>query len=42
MKFKLNCKIESTHDKISKKDKVVFFNENVSISSHVELRDLYV
>ena len=41
MKFKMNCQIESHIDKISKKDKIVFFNENISVSEQVELRNLY-
>ena len=32
IKFKMNCQIENHMDKISKKDKVIFFNENISIS----------
>ena len=29
-------------DKITKNDKIVFFNENVSLSEYSELRDLYI
>ena len=42
MKFKINTRIEEDTDKISIKDKMVFFNENVSISSQVKLRELYI
>jgi hypothetical protein len=41
MKFKMNCQIENHMDKISKKDKVIFFNENISISETEELRNIY-
>jgi hypothetical protein len=34
--------IDSPFDKISKNDRVVFFNENVSLSEHSEMRDLYI
>ena len=42
LKFKLNTMIDSPFDKISKADKVIFFNENVSLSEYTELRDLYI
>jgi len=42
MKFKLNTKIDNEKDKISLKDKVIFFNENTSVSGATELRDLYI
>jgi len=42
MKFKLNSKIEGTNDKIGLKDKVIIFNDNVSIGREIELRELYV
>jgi hypothetical protein len=42
LKFKMNAQIESPFDKISTKQKIVFFNENVSISDQIELRDLYI
>mmetsp|Transcript_7491 Transcript_7491/g.12655 ORF Transcript_7491/g.12655 Transcript_7491/m.12655 type:complete len:150 (-) Transcript_7491:37-486(-) len=42
VKFKINSRIESSLDKISKKDKVIFFNENISVSEHLLLRDLYI
>lgn len=41
IKFKMNCQIDNTLDKITKKDKVVFFNENISIMENSELRELY-
>jgi hypothetical protein len=34
--------IENPFDKITKNDKIVFFNENVSLSEYSELRDLYI
>ena len=42
LKFKMNCMIENPFDKITKNDKIVFFNENVSLSEYSELRDLYI
>jgi len=41
IKFKMNCQIDNHMDKITKKDKVVFFNENISIMENSELRELY-
>ena len=42
LKFKLNCKIEDSEDKIVTKDKIVLFNENVSLQGETELRELYI
>lgn len=42
IKFKLNARIDNNNDKISKKDKVIFFNDNTSVSSQAMLRDQYV
>ena len=42
MKFKMNAMIEANLDKISKKDKVILFNDNISITSAINLRDLYI
>ena len=42
LKFKMNSQIDSPFDKISLKEKVIFFNDNVSISEQMELRDLYI
>ena len=42
LKFKMNSQIDSPFDKIHIKEKVVFFNDNVSISEQMELRDLYI
>jgi hypothetical protein len=42
LKFKLNTMIESPFDKITKADKCIFFNENISLSEYTELRDLYI
>ena len=38
----MNSQIANQNDKISSKDKVIFFNESVSISSEVEIRELYI
>lgn len=42
IKFKINAYIDNHEDKISKKDKVIFFNENTSIASTSGLRELYI
>ena len=42
MKFKLNTKIESGLDKISPKDSIILFNENISLNGATYLRDLYI
>jgi len=42
MKFKLNSLIEREVDKITSKDRLIFFNENISISNNVVLRDMYI
>ena len=42
IKFKINAFIENLEDKITRKDKVIFFNENVSIATTSALRDLYI
>jgi hypothetical protein len=42
IKFKINSKIDTNLDKISKKDKIVCFNENISIAQTGILRDLYI
>ena len=42
MKFRMNSMIENNLDKISSKDKVVIFNDNISIASTTFLRDLYI
>ena len=38
----MNCRIENHLDKISRKDKVIIFNENVSLLETTDLRDLYI
>lgn len=42
MKFKMNTMIDRDIDKITKKNRIVFFNENQSIANSVELRDMYI
>lgn len=42
IKFKINAKIQNNLDKITKKDRIVFFNENISIAGTTVLRDLYI
>ena len=42
IKFKLNSRIEMPIDKISTKDKIVFFNESISLLEGTTLRDLYI
>ena len=42
LKFKMNCRIENHLDKISRKDKVIIFNENISLLETTDLRDLYI
>lgn len=42
LKFKMNTLIDRDIDKVSTKDKLIFFNENVSISNQIVLRDLYI
>jgi hypothetical protein len=42
LKFKMNCKIENHMDKISRKDKVILFNESISLLESTDLRDLYI
>ena len=42
IKFKLNCKIDNPSQKIVVKDKVVLFNENISLLEGTGLRDLYI
>ena len=42
LKFKLNSKIEDPSHKIMTKDRVVLFNDNVSMAGDSILRDLYV
>jgi hypothetical protein len=42
MKFKINTKIESSYDKIAPRDKIILFNENISLSGSTYLRELYI
>lgn len=42
LKFKMNCKIENHLDKITRKDKVILFNESISLLESTDLRDLYI
>ena len=42
LKFKMNAQIERDLDKIVTKDKLVIFNENISVSGNMVLRDLYI
>ena len=41
MKFKVNTKIREEEDKLSQKERILFFNNRLSCGEQVELRDLY-
>ena len=41
MKFKLNVKITDPNQRLTSKQKIVFFNQQVSISEAVDVRELY-
>ena len=41
MKFKVNTKIREEEDKLSQKERILFFNNRLSCGEQIELRDLY-
>ena len=42
IKFRINCQIADPKEKIVTKDRIVIFNDNVSIAESTEIRDLYI